>query len=122
MVLGDILAQVGSNHVGARRLLEFMDEYGMTIPRAAGREVQRRTEAAMRDAIRAVPDGTYRSQVEIQGPGEPITLPCAVIVDGDELTVDWEGAPPAAAGGRAELYVQLYGRAHGLCAEVDPDA
>ena len=48
----------------------------------------------MRQAIRAVPDGVYRSQVDIESLGETITLPCAVIVDGDELTVDWEGAPP----------------------------
>jgi 5-oxoprolinase (ATP-hydrolysing) len=94
MVWGDILAQVGSNQVGVRRLLEFMDEYGMTSLEPLADEVQRRTEAAMRDAIRAVPDGIYRSQVQIQSLGEPITLPCAVIVEGDEMTVDWEGAPP----------------------------
>lgn len=94
MVWGDILAQVGSNQVGARRLLEFMDEYGMTTLEPLADEVQRRTEAAMRAAIRAVPDGVYRSQVQLESLGEPITLPCAVVVDGDELTVDWAGAPP----------------------------
>ncbi len=94
MVWGDILAQVGSNQVGTRRLLEFMDEYGMTTLEPLAQEVQRRTEVAMREAIRAVPDGVYRSQVDIESLGERITLPCAVIVEGDELTVDWEGAPP----------------------------
>lgn len=95
MVLGDIQAQVGSNHVGAQRLLAFMEEYGLTSLEPLAAELQRRTEAAMRAAIRALPDGVYRSDVEIDGPEGPMRLPCAVIVEGDELTVDWEGAPPA---------------------------
>jgi 5-oxoprolinase (ATP-hydrolysing)/N-methylhydantoinase A len=94
MVWGDVLAQVGSNQVGARRLVEFMDEYGMASLEPLADEVQRRTEAAMRAAIRALPDGMYRSEVQLHSLGEAITLPCAVIVDGDELTVDWAGAPP----------------------------
>ncbi len=95
MVLGDIQAQVGSNHVGAQRLLAFMEEYGLTSLEPLAAELQRRTETAMRAAIRALPDGVYRSDVEIDGPEGPMRLPCAVIVEGDELTVDWEGAPPA---------------------------
>ena len=94
MVFGDIQAQVGSNHVGARRLLAFMDEYGMASLEPLAHEVQHRTEAAMRAAIRGVPDGVYRSEVEIESLGGTLRLPCAVIVEGDELTVDWEGAPP----------------------------
>ena len=95
MVLGDIQAQVGSNHVGAQRLLAFMEEYGLTSLEPLAAELQRRTEAAMRAAIRALPDGVYRSDVEIDGPEGSMRLPCAVIVEGDELTVDWEDAPPA---------------------------
>lgn len=30
----------------------------------------------------------------IQGPDRPLRLPCAVTIAGDELTVDWDGAPP----------------------------
>lgn len=95
MVLGDIQAQVGSNYVGAQRLLDFMDEYGLASLEPLAAELQRRTEAAMRAAIRALPDGVYRSEVEIDGPEGPLRLPCAVVVEGDELTVDWEGAPAA---------------------------
>ncbi len=93
MVLGDIQAQVGSNHIGARRLLAFMDEYGLDSLEPLAQEVQRRAEAAMRAAIGAVPKGIYRSEIELEAAGELLRLPCAVSVEGDELTVDWTGAP-----------------------------
>jgi len=94
MVLGDIQAQVTSNHVGASRLAAFMDEYGLDSLAALAHEVQDRAERAMREAIRAVPEGTYRSEVGFDGIGEPLRLPCAITVRGDEITVDWTGAPP----------------------------
>jgi 5-oxoprolinase (ATP-hydrolysing) len=94
MVWGDIQAQVASNHVGSERLLAFLDEYGLDSLAPLAHEVQRRAELAMRQAIAAVPDGTYRSEVRFRIATWDLTLPCAVIVDGDELTVDWTGAPP----------------------------
>jgi 5-oxoprolinase (ATP-hydrolysing)/N-methylhydantoinase A len=94
MVLGDIQAQVSSNQVGANRLVAFMDEYGLDSLAPLAREVQTRAERAMRDAIRAVPEGTYRSEVGFDGIDEPLRLPCSITVHGDEITVDWTGAPP----------------------------
>lgn len=94
MVLGDVQAQVTSNQVGATRLLAFMDEYALDSLAPLASEVQSRAEGAMRDAIRAVPEGTYRSEVGFDGIDEPLRLPCAVTVSGDEITVDWTGAPP----------------------------
>ena len=94
MVFGDIQAQVGSNRIGAQRLLEFMEEYGLEALEPLAHEVQHRAETAMREAIAAVPDGTYASEVEFEVAGQRLRLPCKVIVAGDELTVDWEGAPP----------------------------
>jgi len=94
MVLGDIQAQVSSNQVGAQRLVAFMDEYGLDSLTPLAHVVQARAEQAMREAIRALPEGVYRSEVSFDGLGEPLILPCAVTVRGDEMTVDWTGAPP----------------------------
>jgi 5-oxoprolinase (ATP-hydrolysing)/N-methylhydantoinase A len=93
-VFGDLQAQVASNHVGVQRLLAFMDEYAIDDLEPLALEIQRRSEAAMRQAIAAVPDGIYRSTLAISAAGRRMHLPCAVIVHGDELTVDWSGAPP----------------------------
>ncbi len=94
MVLGDIQAQVSSNQVGADRLVAFMDEYRLDSLTPLAHVVQERAEGAMRAAIRALPEGVYRSEIACDGLGEPLILPCAVTVTGDEMTVDWTGAPP----------------------------
>ena len=59
-VLGDIHSFIAANALGAERLLAFMDEYGMHDLRALAHVVQTRAESAMRDAIRALPDGVYQ--------------------------------------------------------------
>ncbi len=93
MVLGDINAQLSSNRVGADRLLAFMAEYELDDLSGLARTVQGRAEQAMRAAIAAVPDGDYRHRVAFDATGELATLPVRIAVRGDELTVDWDGAP-----------------------------
>ncbi len=92
-VLGDIHSFVAANEIGAERLLQLMDEYGLGDLGAFAEVVQRLAEDAMREAIRAIPDGTYRSKVTNNPLGTPLTYPLAVTVKGDELELDFEGAP-----------------------------
>jgi 5-oxoprolinase (ATP-hydrolysing) len=47
-VLGDIFSFVAANQLGADRLVQFMDDYGMHDLRALAAVVQNRAEAAMR--------------------------------------------------------------------------
>ena len=61
-VLGDIFSFVAANQLGAERLVRFMDDYGMHDLRALAAVVQNRAETAMREAIRALPDGVYHSE------------------------------------------------------------
>ncbi|MDB4896369.1 MAG: methylhydantoinase [Firmicutes bacterium] len=96
MVWGDLLAQVSANATGARRLPEFMDEYGMEDLTDLATEIQGRAEAAMRAAIAAIPDGEYAGEAWADGMEQPLRIPVRLIVEGDEITVDWAGAPPEA--------------------------
>jgi 5-oxoprolinase (ATP-hydrolysing)/N-methylhydantoinase A len=98
-VLGDIHAMVAANAVGAQRLLDFMDEYGVHDLRPLARVVQDRAEAAMRAAIRAVPDGVYRSTISNNPAGRTLNYPVKVTVAGDAIEVDFEGCPPQLAQG-----------------------
>ncbi|HVW57874.1 MAG TPA: hydantoinase B/oxoprolinase family protein [Rhizobiaceae bacterium] len=93
-VLGDVFSFVAANELGAERLLAFMRDYGLHDLGALAEIVQGLSEKAMRDAIRAIPDGTYRSIITNNPLGEKLSYPVAITVEGDALTVDFDGAPP----------------------------
>ena len=92
-VLGDIHSFVAANSLGAERLLAFMDEYGMHDLRALARVVQSRAESAIREAIRALPDGVYTSEIWNNPLGHKLHYPLKITVRGDELEIDFAGAP-----------------------------
>ena len=98
-VLGDLHALIAANAMGAERLLRLMDEYGLHDFRALASVVQDRAEQAMRDAIRALPDGEYRSETFNNPLGETLRYPLKLTVAGDEITLDFGGAPPQTARG-----------------------
>ena len=93
-VLGDLHSFVAANQLGADRLLEFMNDYGMHDLRALAAVVQDRSEQAMREAIRALPDGTYESEIFNNPLGTQLRYPVKVTVAGDTIEVDFAGAPP----------------------------
>lgn len=93
-VIGDIYAQQVGNNVGAKKLIELLDEYDMLDIESVSQMILDRTETAVRNALRKVPDGTYTSTVTIDGFDDPVTIACAVTVADDELTVDYAGTSP----------------------------
>ena len=93
-VIGDIYAQQVGNNVGAKKLIELLDEYDLPDIEDVSALILDRTEKAVRNAIRAVPDGTYTSEVTIDGFDDPITIACAVTVKDDTLSVDYAGTSP----------------------------
>lgn len=93
-VLGDIYSFVAANALGAERLEAFMRDYGLHDLGALAEVVQGLSEKAMRDAIREIPDGDYRSTITNNPLGEKIEYPVLVKVAGDTITVDFDGVPP----------------------------
>ena len=93
-VLGDIHAQAAGNDVGAARLLEFMDEFGLDSLDDLSAEIIGRSERAMREAIAALPDGVYENEVTSDGYEEPVRLHVTITKRGDEMVVDWAGSSP----------------------------
>ena len=94
-VLGDLEAQVVSNEVSVRRVGEFLTDTGLTNLQGLSAELHARTDRAMRRAIAAVPDGTYRSVIEADGFDERTTrIVCAVTVSGETMHIDYEGTSP----------------------------
>lgn len=92
-VLGDLHALVASGMTGAERIGEFMEEYGMYDLKALAAVVQGRAETAMRDNIRAVPDGIYEHVVHGDGIDQPMRYPIQISIQGDQIDVSFDGAP-----------------------------
>jgi N-methylhydantoinase B len=93
-VVGDIMANVSCNEVGARQLVAFMDEYDLDDLSVLSRAICARSEALTREKIRAMRPGVYRNSLQLEGIDAPITLACAVTVEGDEITIDLAGTDP----------------------------
>jgi N-methylhydantoinase B len=94
-VMGDLEAQVVSNHVSVRRVVEFLDDTGLPDLQGLSAELQARTDRAMRRAIASVPDGTYKSEMEADGFDEKTTrIVCTVTVSGETMHIDYEGTSP----------------------------
>jgi N-methylhydantoinase B len=90
-VLGDLHAQVAANNVGGQRLLEMMEEFGLESLDVIADEIISRSERAMREAIRHLPNGQYCNSLTCDGWEQPITIQARVIVEDDELEVDFSG-------------------------------
>ncbi len=93
-VLGDVRSLIAANETGSRRLVAFMEEYGLADLGALAEVVQSRSEKAMREAIRSLPKGVFTSEVTYNPLGKPMTVPVRLTVGDDTIEVDFEGAPP----------------------------
>jgi N-methylhydantoinase B len=92
--LGDIWAQVSANELMDRRVRQLLEEYQLDDLTDLADELFGRCERAMRDAIKAVPDGTYRYAMDTDGVDEPYHFEIALTVSGDEIAVDYTGTSP----------------------------
>jgi N-methylhydantoinase B len=93
-VLGDLHAMVAAGEVARRRLLEFMHEFRLGDLTALAGEIQFRAERAMREQIRALPDGEYHHQLTTDGMDEQLTIALTLRVLGDRLELDFSGTSP----------------------------
>lgn len=95
--IGDLWAQMTCCRTLGADLNLLLDESGVDLD-DLGAEIIERTERAMRAAIGSLPNGTWHSAVENDGPDEMpggvIRIQCAVTVDGDNLSVDYTGSSP----------------------------
>jgi N-methylhydantoinase B len=97
--IGDLYAQTASNAVGARELLHFMDEFGLDSIDPLAIEIITRSERAMRQAIRALPNGRYENESWSDGYDEPIHIKVTVTVKDEDLYIDFAGSSPQSSRG-----------------------
>ena len=101
-VLGDLRAQRSALRVGELRLQDLAQRYGTATLAEAMDEIIARTEASMRAALAAVPDGVYTFEdfLDDYGPGTPpLRVFVTVTVAGDGITIDYAGSSPQTPSG-----------------------
>jgi N-methylhydantoinase B len=92
--LGDVWAQASALSVIEARLVATMDDYGLEDLEAFAGDLFRRSEAAMRAAIRTVKPGTYHYAMKTDGLDEPFEFRVAVTIEDDEAIFDFTGTSP----------------------------
>lgn len=98
---GDLRAQIAANRLAGVRLSELVERRGRDTVLAAFREVVRYTERRTREVIRALPDGVYTAESEIEGDGitdRDIPIKVSVEVEGEGISLDFSGTSPAVSG------------------------
>lgn len=90
--VGDLYAQTASNAVGARSLLQMMDEFNLDSIDPLSDEIIARSESAMRDAIRRLPNGAYQHEVWSDGFEEPLRLKVTLTIHDEDIEIDFAGS------------------------------
>jgi N-methylhydantoinase B len=109
--IGDLYAQMACNDVGARDLLRFLDEFGLEDVEELSAAIIERSERALRDAIRAIPDGSYRNETWADGfGGDPVHIVVTVTIAGDGAHIDYAGSSSQSPSGINVVlnYTQAY--------------
>jgi N-methylhydantoinase B len=95
MVLGDVHAIVGAERLGAQRLGEFLDDYGGAPAfDALVAEILSRSDQAMRQALRELPDGEWTYDLYADGFLTPLHLRVKVTKQADRIHFDYTGSSP----------------------------
>jgi N-methylhydantoinase B/oxoprolinase/acetone carboxylase alpha subunit len=104
---GDLTAQIASNRTGERRLLGLASKYGAATVTDYMHHLQNYAERMTREAIRAIPDGTYTFEDCLDDDGQgsgrlPIVV--TITVRGDEAHVDFTGTTAQVIGSVNAIY------------------
>jgi len=98
---GDLRAQEAANQTGTRRFTDLVETYGTDTIAAALEEINDYSERRMRAEIAALPDGTFSFEDVLDDDGlgnEDLPIRATVAVQGEAVTVDFEGTAPQTAG------------------------
>ncbi len=98
---GDIRAQIAANSVGAKRLVELVQKYGIQKIFTYMEELISYSERSLQEEIKKLEEGTWVFTDYLEGDGitsHPITIKAAVTVREDSIKVDFTGSGPQTRG------------------------
>jgi len=94
VVVADIRAQMGAAEAAANKIAKMMEEFGLEDLQGLSQAMIATTEQATRQAIEAIPDGTYRHTVYADGydATDPVKIALALTIRGSEIVIDYSGS------------------------------
>ena len=98
---GDLEAQIAGCRLAKRRFEELMARYGWPTVEAAIHECWDQSERYVRQKIRKIPNGRYYAESWMDNDGiseDAIPIRATVIVEDEDITVDFTDMPPQVAG------------------------
>ena len=98
-VEGDVYALAACNDEGSCRLIDMMEEFGITNLDRLGEHIIETSRQATLDAIGRLTPGTYRNRLTMDGYDRPITLSAAMTIGPEGIHVDYAGTSPASSHG-----------------------
>lgn len=98
---GDFNTMLGTSRKAAEHVQRLLVRFGGMAMLDSVSELMARSEAVMRERIRAVPDGTYYAEGYLDSNGhspEPLLGKLKLVVDDDRIVADFSGSSPQTAG------------------------
>lgn len=93
-VEGDLIAHMSAGKLAVNRIQAMLEEYKLKNLDGVATTIFQRSENAMREAVKKVPDGEYRFHVSTDGYDEPLIIRTEVRVRGSSIVVDYTGTSP----------------------------
>jgi N-methylhydantoinase B len=103
-VEGDIYACAACNDEGGRRLVDMMDEFEIANLDRLGETIVEASREATVARIRALPKGTYRNSLTMDGYDKPLVLTAALTISDDGIHIDFAGTTAASRYGINVVY------------------
>ncbi len=113
----DNYAMIASTKICEQRMISLLDKYGKETVLACVDQMIDRTEQAVRDEIRKIPDGMYEGVAGTDDDGtvldEPVWVRVKVTIDGDHMTIDFSDSDAQRTGFINCVYAVTYAVAIG---------
>ena len=124
ITMGDLRAQIAANNLGARRILELVEKYGVKRLHSAMEAVMDYSERRMRAEIGRMPEGSYEAEDYLEDTGvsdDPVKIKVKITIKGTNITFDYTGTDPQVEGPvNAPLGVTISGIYFTLICVTDP--
>ncbi|MEJ0074181.1 MAG: hydantoinase B/oxoprolinase family protein [Alphaproteobacteria bacterium] len=91
---GDTYSLAACNDVGAKRLAEMMEEFGIDSLDPLAEHILARSREAVLAEIAKLPKGTWHNTMTVDGYDQPVTLAAALTISDTGIHVDFTGTSP----------------------------